>query len=254
KPSKLAIWPQQLQKAMILNHGQTDTGFFILLKYILSGRNKYVEIHEEFKSMQLDKELDRTLRGSILFETEAGYESPLYVDGNDENMTIGYKPFLEDTLKEMYEDDPTFSYLEEGSALFRIYAQQIAQGYEQMAGMAAHQSGYVGKLFRAKENKYINQYNFYIVPKKNKIIVFEIVFQDVSASIEPQIKEIYYDLAVKYGDEFVTVQIGSKKQHIKTSYTYQFSDFENELKYMKELCNEIYSTTRRWAEKPNEDG
>ncbi|MCI0501462.1 MAG: hypothetical protein L0Y61_06920, partial [Epsilonproteobacteria bacterium] len=98
KPSKLAIWPQQLQKEMILNHGQTDTGFFILLKYILSGRNKYVEIYEEFKSMQLDKELDRTLRGSALFETEAGYESPFYVEGNDENMTIGYKPFLEDTL------------------------------------------------------------------------------------------------------------------------------------------------------------
>lgn len=242
KPNKLAIWPKELQKDMLLNHGQTDTGFFIVLKNILAGKNKYTAIMEEFKSLNIYKDLDRTLRVSEIFEKDAGYEAPLQILGADEEKVIAINPMLESTVQSLYEYDSTFSYLEEGAALYRIYSQQIAKSYEPMANILAHSAGFLGKSFKVQNKKYFQSYKYFITPKKGKVILFEMIFRDVSTGADETIKEICKELIAKYNDKFLLQPSGNKKQHLKATYEYSFENFDNELSIIQDLCHELFVT------------
>ena len=248
KPSKLAIWPKRLQREMILNHGQTDSGFFIILKNILSGENNYNVILEELKSMGLEKELDRTLNRSAQFVIDAGYESPLNVEGEDENKIIIVNESLEETIKLLYEEKPSFEYLEEGSALFRIQAKKISLKYEFLACRAPYNSGMVDNSYKA-QNKYFKVCWFIINPIKGQKIEFFLTFLDCKPEVDEIIKNTYVELNNKLNNELVFGRSGRKNQHIKVLYTHTFNDFEAELEHMQNLCFDFFTEAENGIEK-----
>ena len=250
KPSKLAIWPTKLQRDMILNHGQTDSGFFIVLKNILSGTNNYNEILEDFKSMALDKELDRTLKRSELFPIDAGYESPLFVEGEDENKVIHFNPAFEDTLRLLYEEDPSFNYLEEGPALFRIQTKLVSQKYEYLAYRTPYNSGMVDNAYKAN-NKYFKVCWFILNPLKDKRMEFSLVFYDCGEEGDTVIEKTYTNLNNKFNNELVFRRSGQKDQHLKVTYIYSFDNFDNELKKMQTICCDFFSEAEQGIENIN---
>lgn len=250
KANKLAIWPSKMQRDMILNHGQTDSGFFIVLKNILSGINNYHEILEDFKSMSLDKELDRTLKRSELFPIDAGYESPLFVEGEDENKVIHFNPAFEDTLRLLYEEDPSFNYLEEGPALFRIQTKLVSQKYEYLAYRAPYNSGMVDNAYKAN-NKYFKVCWFTLNPLKDKRMEFSLVFYDCGEEVDTVIEKTYANLNNKFNNELVFGRSGRKDQHIKVTYIYSFDNFDNELKKMQTICCDFFSEAEQGIENIN---
>jgi len=250
KANKLAIWPQRLQRDMILNQGQTDSGFFIILKNILSGVNKYDEILLEFKSLSLDKELDRSLKRSELFDIEAGYEIPIYAEGEGENRVVVYNSSLEETLRSMYEGKPLFDYLEEGPALFRIQTKQITQKYEYLAYRAPYNSGLVDNPYKAK-NKYFDVCWFSVNPQKGSKFEFSLVFYDCKDDVDSIIGETYSGLNNRFKNELIFGRSGRKNQHIKISYTYSFDDFDEELSKMQTICHDFFTEAEQGIEKLN---
>ena len=84
----LAIWPKLLQRQMILDHGQTDSGFFLLIKCISEDKYQYTEIVSEFEIAGIADELDRTLKQNDLFAKSAGYEPPLEILGEGGDRVI----------------------------------------------------------------------------------------------------------------------------------------------------------------------
>jgi len=248
QPNKLAIWPEKLQREMILNHGQIDTGFFIILKNILSGKNSYEEILEDFKLMHLDKELDRTLQKCELFEPDAGYESPFDIEGSEEFRTIGCRPYLENTLQRMLEENPKFTYLEEGYALFRIYATQIVKNCKSLPKKAPYNNGNLDKTINKIKSKYFNKCLLTIIPKKGQEIEFSNVFYDFKDEGTEKVKEKYSSFNQKYNNELVIGRSGTKDKHIKVSYIYKFTDFDTELEKMQQICNEFFTETEKVIE------
>ncbi len=240
EPEKLTIWPKKLQRTMILNHGQTDTGFFIILKRILAGENTYVEILEEFKLIHLEQELDRTLKRNELFETEAGYESPFVIEGIDENMTISYQEHLGETLKAMYEEDQSFSYLEEGSALFRIYSKMIVQNYELLASISPHPQGMLFKSFKDLNNSYFKKYELLISPLKNKMVRFSFNFEDCSEELDDILQNPYMELLSRFTGEPDIERYGRNKQHLRISLLHKYDDFQQDLAGIQNIQKEFF--------------
>ncbi len=245
----LSIWPKVMQREMILNHGQTDSGFFILLKNILSGKSSYMEILEEFKTMNIEKELDRTLRRNEQFEDDAGYEAPLYVEGSDENKVIGYKDFLEETLMEMLEDKLDFSYLEEGSrALLRIQASQIVKNYDFLRRQSPSSRGHIWRGFKKIKSKYFRDGGFTVTPTKDKNVEFAVFYSNCKNDFEELLKKTFADLENKYDNNFGIEHTGRKGQHIKLFYNYTYTDFDSELESMQNICNEFFSEVENGTE------
>ena len=251
--NKLAIWPSKMQRDMILNHGQTDSGFFIVLKNILSGVNNYKEILEDFKSMALDKELDRTLKRSELFPVDAGYESPLFLEGEDENKVIHINPALEDTLQLLYEEDSSFNYLEEGPALFRIQTKLISQKYEYLSNRTPYNGGMVDNSYKAN-NKFFKVCLFLLNPLKDKKVEFSLVFYDCKEAVDELIEKTYVELNGKFNNELVFGRSGHKNQHIKVTYIYSFNNFDEELEKMQTICHDFFTEAENGIEKLNEKG
>jgi hypothetical protein len=252
QPSQLAIWPHSLQKEMIINHGQSDSGFFIILQYLLSGTTNYLKIKEKLQVLQLDKELDRTLQRAEQFETDAGYEAPLYTEGSDDTMIVKYKPFLENSLKEMYEADARFDYLEDGPALFRIYSQQIASAYEDLAGRAPHPQGVLYRGFKDIQSKFFKKYELVISPIKDKQIIFYLLIDNCKEQIDDKVQTVFKEIAKQLGIELEISRSGGKKQHVKVVHIYKFNDFSNDLEAIQEFTNNFFNAMRTGLEKISE--
>ena len=250
EPKKLAIWPKKLQKMMILNHGQTDSAFLFILKDLLSGVESYAAIKENLKSMQIDKELDRTLQRLEQFETEAGYESPLYVRGSDDNKTIGYKLFLDTTLNEMFEEDPKFDYMKEGAALFRIRTRQVVQKYDRLAKGTPYNGGMIDVSYKTEQ--YSKMCYFTLYPKSNTF-EFALIFQGTDSIEEEKIKDTYSILYENIINDLIFARSGTKQQHVKISYFYSFEDYELELPKLQDFCLEFYTIGERGIDMMNEN-
>ena len=242
QPEVLAIWPKAMQKQMLINHGQNDSGFFLLLKNLMEGKNSYSEILDDFNAYGLGKELDHTLQQNELFESKAGYQPPLVVDGESENRVVNYQPFLEETLREMAEEKPKFDYMEEGPALFRIYSTRIAQGYEPLSKKKPHAGG---NLFfsRRIKSELVDSCWQGIGPAKDKIIKYYAVFNNCDTSIEETITEEYRKMDIAQADDLEYDHAGNKKQHFRVALTYRFDDFDNELENMRQICNAFFTQT-----------
>jgi hypothetical protein len=239
EPSRLAIWPKRLQKEMIINHGQTDSAFFMILKDLLSGISKYADIKENLKNMQLDKELDRTLQRIEQFEMQAGYEAPFYIEGSEDDRIISYKSFLDSTLKEMAQENSKFAYMEEGPALFRIYTRQVTKDNSFLSNRSPAPTGYVDFSVKNKNSKYFNTCWIGVNPIKGQKIDFYSIFYNYKEGKDELIVEKYSSLSHKYNNGLTIKRSGRKEQHVKVSYVYHFEDFEAELGKMQQICSEF---------------
>ena len=252
KPSSLAIWPKRMQKSMIMAHGQTDSGFFILLKNLTAGKTAYREILDDFKSYDMEMELDRTLQQNELFESKAGYESPLLIEGSLEDRTIRIKPFLDDTLSEMSKEKPKFDYMEEGPALFRIYSIRIAQAYPPLKKRKPGASGFLDFSKRIK-SKITNICWIGINPIKGKTIEFYAIYKNCSKDNEKLISDSYKKSNEGFYEKLVFERSGHKKQHYRVSYKYIFEDFDMELDNIRETGSVFFRESEKVCDSLDEE-
>ena len=249
QPSKLATWPKNLQKEMILNHGQTDSGFFILLKNILNGKTKYEEILEDFKAMNIEMDLDRTLQRNEQFEELAGYQAPLIIGGNEEEKTIGCNELLEETLQLMLDENSTFSYLEEGSPAFlRIQASQIVKKYDFLNHLAPSPRGHIWRGFQKLKSKYFKSGGFTVTPSKDKTVEFAIHFGDCKKDFEPLLEKTFESLKGKLDGALSLQHTGRKDQNIMLAYTYDYNDFNAEIEKIQDLCVMFFTEATQLVE------
>ena len=71
-----------------------------------------------------------------------------------------------------------------------------------MANILAHTNGDLSKTFNVTNKDYFESYKFIITPKKGNVILFEMIFMEVSSGAEKIIEEICKDLILKSGDKF----------------------------------------------------
>ena len=186
--------------------------------------------------------MDRTLRANEDFSKEAGYTPPLVTVGEGEEAVISIDPMIENAVQKLYEENPAFTYLEEGPALFRIYAKQIAQGYAPLADRVPHPQGVLYKGFNDIKSKYFKKYELSISPQKEQKVSFTLMFIDCKPNIDEKLETVYRSMADKLNIEIEFSRSGTKKQHFKIVYMHQFDNYENELAQMQQLAKDLFSS------------
>jgi len=224
--NRLAIWPKFLQRQMIIAHGQTDSGFFSLLKCIMDGKAQYSDIKSEFEILGLQDELDRTLKQNNLFVDYAGYEQPLEVVGEGDDCVIGIKPFLRNTIDKLYQEDSNFNYMEPGNGLNRIFARRLIKETS-FPWRAPHNVGLTefGALHIELKRK---MFFTFITNSKNKNIKIYTLFKNTSAENNESIFDSYSNLKKSFPDIQYAVQ-GNQNQNYIVTINIDYQDFDLEI-------------------------
>ncbi len=244
KKDRKAIWPNFIQKGMLLNYGQVDVGFFILLKNIIQGKRQYREVLQNFIELNMESELKRTIRNLNELEEKLNYMSPLIVPDNEDG-EFKIRLEFEDTIRELYEEKPDFTYLEEGPALFRIYATQVSKGYTGFKKRVASPSGVVYLIVRNVDNKFFQKYHLDIIPKVGNMIEYSVLLNDCKKECmdgeSVELRNMFSSLNEKFDNKIEFIIEGNKNKRLRIAYKYKFSDFDIELEAMQRICNEFFT-------------
>ena len=234
KKNKLAVWPELLQREMILDHGQTDSGFFLLLKCIMDGKDEYSEILGEFKILGIENELDRTLKQNDLFVKSAGYEQPLEIVGEGDDRVIGVKPFLKNTVHKLYQEDSNFNYLEPGNALNRILTIRLLKE-SSIQWKTPHNSG---KTYSQTEKDRVLDFYFASqVNSRKNILQLTAYFEPCSADL--RIEDFYERLCDNYSylkNTYPDIEFestGRVQKNFKIDVNINYNDFDLEIEKLR---------------------
>lgn len=232
--NRLAIWPKFLQRQMIIAHGQTDSGFLLLLKCIMDGKAQYSDIKSEFEILGLEDELDRTLKQNNLFVDSAGYEQPLEIIGVEDDRIISVKPFLKNTIDKLYQEDSNFNYMEPGNGLNRILSRKLIKKTS-LPWRAPHNVGLTENVALHIELKRKMIFSF-IPNSKNKNIKIYTLFKNTSSENNERIFDCYSDLKKSFPDIQYGVQGNNNQNYTVTTYI-GYQDFDLEINSISSKIN-----------------
>lgn len=246
-PNILAIWPKILQKQMILDHGQSDSGFFILLKCLANDINNYDDIKNEFLKLNIENELDRTIKQCNNFDLFAGYESPIIVEKHQEGSSIEISSSLKDTLLELKNEDPEFNFLEKGgNALRRIKIRSVVLKSELLNSRTPDSYGDVGYNLKGFKD-FSNIWCACWIKKDFKRIATICKFDNlIDSSIIDTILEKFEPLINEY--ELICEITGHKKNHYKLVSELSFNDIDDDMQMIQDYIQIFFEKVIKIAE------
>lgn len=238
-PTKKISIPNNLKKDFLLNMGQYETGFFILLKCLYEQMNSYNNIAEIFNKSIGDLELQRLgrLEKKLLKENL----EPIFYFTED---TIELNSQYLDAVNELAKEDESFDYLLTSSSAYkRTFSKKIAKDYKGLNTRAPHPMGDLYHEYKVANNFFEKYWRSIKINTKEEII-FEIIFKKVkSENAKIELDNLFGYLDTNEDGEIVK-NYDTKKSFMKIEFFVKNRD-EKEL---QNLCKEFFEKVDKIVE------
>ena len=110
-----------------------------------------------------------------------------------------------------------------------------------MSQIAPHPRGLVYKFINYKNNENFNKYELCVTPLKDKKINIFFMILDIKETFIEKFTNTYKEILKELNIEAEFQKAGSKKQHYKIQYTYEYNDFYAELEEIQDFCAKFFT-------------